>query len=79
MEIEEVRWDTAGSFRHINIPTHSVSLSHDSTISSKHSEHSHLQNTPVIPMGAMGKERCNKCDFSITFHTVLEEHKEMKH
>ena len=74
----EVGSETEDSFRQTTL-NHSVSLNNDSTISTQQSEYFHLQNISVIPMWAMGKERCNMCEFRTTFQTVLEDHIEMKH
>lgn len=59
--------------------TRSFSWNYDSTNFPMKSEHFDLQDIPVIPMWAMGKEMCNMCDFRSTFQTILEDHIKMKH
>lgn len=59
--------------------TRSFSSNYESTNFPKKSKPFDLQDIPVIPMWAMGKERCNMCDFRSTFQTILEDHIQMKH
>ena len=36
-------------------------------------------NIPVIPLWAMGSKKCNSCDFSTKYESVLREHRTLKH